>query len=101
MAGNPAAAIEEAIGAAMDGWKAEDVKELYAFIKGFPDVLDKLRESFAGIVRDADERGDLESNFGEDLDVIDSCLGNGHDAAETFADNFYNHFKFFLADDES
>lgn len=97
---NPAATVEEAIGAAMDGWHPENGKELHEFLKAFPDVIDKLREAFAGIIRGLDDRPDLETAIGDDLDQVDSCLGNGHDAARTLQENFYHHYKFFLADDE-
>ncbi|SRR5579859_1832955 len=93
---NPATAIEEAIGANLDGWKPADGKELYAFFKALPDVLDKLRSSFADLIRNVDDSGELENVVSDDLDQLDSCLGNGHDAADNLHQNFYNHYKFFL-----
>lgn len=96
MAGNPAAALEEAIGAAMDGWKPESGKELSEFLSAFPDVLRKLAEAFNGIMETADETGSLEENFGDSMEMVGTGLYNSADAATQLTEEFTRHYAFFL-----
>jgi hypothetical protein len=93
---NPAAAIEEAIGAHLDGWKAADGKELYAFLVAFPDVLDKLKEAVIAAINDADPSGDLEGVLGDQLDTFSSSMDGAYEAMNEAKEAYHNHYAFFL-----
>jgi hypothetical protein len=96
---NPAAAIEEAIGANLDGWKADDGKELWAFIKALPDLIDKLGSAIGGALSDADESGDLEETVGEEISHVEEAMNTAQGAAQELAEQFHHHYKFFLDGD--
>jgi hypothetical protein len=94
---NPATAIEEAIASALDGWKPENGQELYDFIKALPDVYDHLGAATQGVLETADEHGDLEEVLGEEIGELETAANNAQGAAQTLAEQFEHHYKFFLS----